>query len=141
MLYIYLLGVLIHIGWSIERKSARKKYIIYTSIIIFQIILLSILGDVFGFKTYISSETENTLLDAISVFIILGTLVGILIKIVYDSKKEFPVVQWLYLPITIIFITLIVLSIVFRFIHFVLIAGVAIIASIFIIKKMKKANF
>jgi len=120
IVYLYSFGVLFHIGWSIKRESARKKYIIYMSIIISQMVLFSVLGEVFGFKTYISSETENTLLDAISVFIIFGTIAGILIKIVRDSKKEFPVVQWLYFPITMIVVTLIITSVIFRFIHFVL---------------------
>jgi len=140
IMYIYSLGVLTHIGCSIKRKSARKKYIIYMSIIIFQMILFSVLGDIFGFKTYISSETENTLLDAISVFIIFATIAGILIKIVRDSKKEFPAVQWLYFPIAMIVVSLIVTSIMFRFIHFILIAGAIIIVGILIIKKIRKAS-
>jgi len=140
IMYIYSLGVLTHIGWSIKRKSARKKYIIYMSIVIFQMILFSVLGNIFGFRTYISSETENTLLDAISVFIVFGTILSILIKIVYDSKKEFPTVQWLYFPITMIVIALIVTSIMFRFIHFVLIASVITIVGILTTKKIRKAN-
>ena len=136
IIYIYLLGVLVHIGWSIKRKSARKKYIIYMGIVVFQMILLSVLGGIFGFKTYISSETENTLLDAISVFIIFGTMTGILIKIVRDSKKEFPAVQWLYFPITMIVIALVVTSVAFRFIHFVILGGIIIIAG----KKIWAAN-
>jgi hypothetical protein len=140
IMYLYALGVLFHIGWSIKRKSARKKYIIYMSIVIFQMILLSVLGDIFGFKTSISSETENTILDAISVFIIFGTILWILIKIVRDSKKEFPEVQWLYFPIAIIVIALVATSVIFRFIHFVLLASIVFIAGILIIKKLRKAN-
>jgi len=138
IIYSHIFFVLFHIGWSIKRKSARKKYIIYMSIVISQMILLSVLGEIFGFKTYISSETENTLLDAISVFIMFGTILGILIKIVHDSKKEFPDVQWLCLPIITIAIALIIIATVFRFILFVLIASIVISLGIITIKKYRK---
>ena len=107
IIYLYLFYVLFDIGWSITSTSARKKYIIYMSIIIMQIVVLSTLGEVFGFKTYISSETENSLLDAISVFIIFGTITGILIKIVHDCKKEYPAVRLLYFPISMMVLGLI----------------------------------
>jgi len=111
IMYLYSLFVLVHIGYSIKRKSARKKYILYMSIIISQIIILSILGGIFGFSTYVSSERENTLLDVIAVSIVFGTILGILITIVRDSKKEFSAVKWLYFPITMIIISLIIMFI------------------------------
>jgi len=59
---------------------------------------------------------------------------------VRDSKKEFPVVQWLYFPITMIVVTLIITSVIFRFIHFVLFAGLIVIAIIYAIKKIRKSK-
>lgn len=101
IIYSYIFFILFNICWSIKNKSARKKYIIYMGIVVLQIILLSVLGKIFGFKTYVSSETENSLLDNLSVLILFGTITGILLKIVHDCKKEHPLVKWLYFPISI----------------------------------------
>jgi uncharacterized membrane protein YhaH (DUF805 family) len=101
LMYLYLFYIIFDIGWSIKSKSARKRYIIYMGIFILIVVLLTVLGNIFGFRTYVSSETENSLLDAISTFIILGTLTGMLIKIVHDCKKQYPAVKLLYFPISV----------------------------------------
>ena len=103
----FLLYILFDIGRSIKSESARKKYIIYMGIIMGEIILLSILGNVFGFKTYVSSETENSFLDALSASIIFWTITGILIKIVYDCKNKYPAIKLLYFPISLLIFMLI----------------------------------
>ena len=88
--------ILFDIGWSIKSKTARIKYIIYMSTFIVVIVLLSVLGNIFGFKTYVSSETENTIFDAIAASIGLGTVAVILFKIIHDCKEKYPAVKWLY---------------------------------------------
>ena len=98
IIYLYLFYILFDIGWSIKSKSARKKYIIYMGVIVSVIALLTILGNIFGFKTYVSSETENTILDAASVTVIFAVIIGIFIKIIKDNKEKFPAVKLLYIP-------------------------------------------
>jgi len=106
LFYSFVFFVLFDIGRSIKNKNARKRYIIYVSIVVLQVVLITVLGNIFGFKTYVSPETENSLLDALSVFILLGTITGILIKIVYDCKNKYPVVKVLYFPIAMLVFSL-----------------------------------
>jgi len=93
------LVILIDIGRSIKSKGARKKYIIYTGIIVFTMALFVVLGNIFGFKTYVSSETENTVWDMLSVSVIFSVIIGIFIKIIIDSGKKYPLVKLLYFPV------------------------------------------
>jgi len=97
--YLYLAFILFDIGRSIKSASARKKYIVYMAIIIFTTVLLTVLGNIWGFNTYVSTETENTILDALSVSIIFSVIIGIFIKIIKDNKEKYPAVKLLYFPI------------------------------------------
>jgi len=96
---LYLLYILIDIGWVIKNVSARKKYIIYMTIIIGTMISLSVLGNIFGFRTYVTSETENTIWDALGTTIAFAVIIGVLIKVTIDNKAKYPAVKWLYVPI------------------------------------------
>jgi len=95
--FTMLLITLFLIGTAITNRGVRKKYIIYTGIIVAVVIILYALGNIFGFSPHISSEKENTTLDAIATSIFLGTFSGILFKIVHDCKKKYPLIRLLYL--------------------------------------------
>lgn len=99
IIYLYLLFILLDIGWSIKSKSARKKYIIYMAIIVSAITLAVVLGSIFGSATYAGLEAENTAWDALVVNIMFSGIVGVFVKIVKDNKEKYPAVKLLYIPI------------------------------------------
>jgi len=61
-----------------------KKRILYPLIIVIEFVLLIIIANIFGF------ETENSIYALIAINTIFYTIVGFLIKILYDYKRKNP---------------------------------------------------
>ncbi|MCL2678674.1 MAG: hypothetical protein FWE85_06450 [Clostridiales bacterium] len=98
--------ILFDIGRSIKNKQTQKKYIIYTSILVGEILLLLLFSEILGVSTV------NTWLADIGTSIMLVTVIVMLVITAQNvAKTRIDFAFYLYMLVFILFISLFFLNI------------------------------
>jgi len=106
--YLVLFVMLIDIGRSIEKKSTKKKYIIYCSTFIAQIALIRLISEV------TSVEATDTWLGAIGATVIFLTLAILLRDVAKSIKSRHSLISGiLYFLVVVIVVNAIMVSVIF----------------------------